>query len=307
MMFSKNTLSISGGILVVAFLALFIVFGLRAVMPRDSMLHAKVSPRVINLSDSLFFYDSTEFARSYKWLFGDGTFDTAQNGYHQYKAPGNYVVSLIVNNEFRDSFFVRVKGTGYTYNAQDSVFKIVGPPAALQGENIMFRVDGYGSDEFVWDFGDRSNQVTTSLSVVQHIYKKAGVYEVSLFSRNNADPYKHKIIISPKYDIVDTSGISLSPSGGGSGSSAAENDFRLHLQKIIDGGDFDQHYNYLLRKYMCNNARIPMKINDQKNFEFYTYCQNLRFNSSLLVQSVQLTFGDKNKCVVLVNITQGNR
>lgn len=307
MMLNRNTLSIAGGILVVTFLALFIVFGLRAVMPRDSVLHAKVSPRIIQQSDSLHFYDSTDFAKSYKWLFGDGTFATTQSGYHRYKAAGNYVVSLIVNNQFKDSFFVRVQRTGYSYNAQDSVFKIVGPPAALEGENIMFRVDGYGSNEFVWDFGDKSNQITTTLSVVQHTYRKAGVYQVNLFSKNNAEPYKHPIIISPKYDIVDTSGISLSGAGANSGNLAAENDFKLHLQKIIDGGNFDQHYNYLLRKYMCNNARITLKINDQKTFEFYTYCQNLRFNSSLLIQSVQLTFADRNKCVVMVNVVQGNR
>jgi hypothetical protein len=168
----------------------------------------------------------------------------------------------------------------------------------------MFRVDGYGSDEFVWDFGDKSNQVTTTLSVVQHIYKTPGVYQVSLFSRNNVEPYKHSIIISSKYDLVDTAGISPSAA---SGNSAAENDFKLHLQKIIDGGNFDQHYNYLLRKYMCNNARITLKINDQKTFEFYTYCQNLRFNTNLLIQSVQLTFADKNRCVVMANIVQGNR
>ncbi|MFA6059893.1 MAG: PKD domain-containing protein [Taibaiella sp.] len=304
MMLNRNTLSISGGILVVTFLALFIVFGLRAVMPHDSILHAKVSPRIIQQSDSLHFYDSTEFAKSYKWLFGDGTFATTQSGYHRYKAPGNYVVSLTVNNQFKDSFFVRVQGAGYTYNAQDSVFKIVGPPAALQGENIMFRVDGYGSDEFVWDFGDKSNQITTTLSVVQHTYKKPGVYQVSLFSKNNTEPYKHSIIISSKYDLVDTAGIFPAATGG---NMAAENDFKLHLQKIIDGGNFDQHYNYLLRKYMCNNARITLKINDQKTFEFYTYCQNLRFNSNLIIQSVQLTFADKNRCVVMANIVQGNR
>ncbi len=108
-------------------------------------------------------------------------FDTTPNGYHRYIAAGNYIVSLIVNNRFKDSFFVRVKGAGYTYTARDSIFKIVGPPAALQGENIMFRVDGYGSNEFVWDFGDNSNQMTTTLSVVQHSYKKSGVYEISLF------------------------------------------------------------------------------------------------------------------------------
>jgi hypothetical protein len=140
---------------------------------------------------------------------------------------------------------------------------------------------------------------------VQHTYKKPGVYQVSLFSKNNAEPYKHSIIISSKYDLVDTAGISLSAAA--SGNTTAENDFKLHLQKIINGESFDQHYNYLLRKYMCNNAQITLKINDQKTFEFYTYCQNLRFNSSLIIQSVQLTFADKNRCVVMANITQGNR
>lgn len=303
MMFNRNTLSISGGILVVTFLALFIVFGLRSIMPRDSVLRAKVSPRVINLSDSLYFYDSTDFARSYKWTFSDGTFDTTQNGYHRYTLPGNYMVTLTVNNQFKDSFFVRVKSSGYTYTAQDSIFNIEATPAALQGEEVEFRVNGYGPSEFTWDFGDKSSEITTTLSRVQHTYNVPGTYQVSLYSRNNKEPYKHNIIISSKYESVDTG--MVMPLGGGS--SAAENDYKMHLQKIIDGDDFDHHYNYLLKKYMCNNPQATMKINDQQLTQFYTYCQGLRFNRNLSIQSVQLSYGEKNRCVVTAMVAQSGK
>lgn len=303
-MFSKNTWRILGGALLVASLALLLVLGLKSLLPKDNFLKAKVSPRVIPMTDSIYFYDSTHFANTYKWLFGDGSFSTARSGTHQYNIPGNYVVTLIVNSQFRDSFFIRVEGTGYTYTEQDSVFKIVGPPAALQGENVMFRVDGYGSDEFVWDFGDHSARMTTSLSVAQHIYKRSGVYEVQLFSRNNNRPYKHKIIISPEYDRVDTTAISLA--------SAAEDrsqegdDFKSRLQAIIDAGSIDQHYNYLLKKYVCGNANMPVQINGAKTQPFYLYCQNLIFNSSRVIQSVELSFDNRNKCVVSAKITQND-
>src|SRR5690606_37728994 len=98
----------------------------------DSMLAARVSPRVIQLKDSIFFIDSTDFARSRRWLFGDGDFSNRASGTHRYRAPGNYVITLIVNGNIRDSFFIRVEGTGYRYTAVDSVFKIIAPPAALQ-------------------------------------------------------------------------------------------------------------------------------------------------------------------------------
>ncbi len=304
MMLSRNTWRILGGAILVASLALFLVLGLRSLLPRNTLLHAKVTPRVIQMNDSIHFYDSTHFATSYKWLLGDGSFTTGQSGYHQYDKPGNYVVTLIVNNEFRDSFFIRVEGTGYTYTQQDSVFKIVGPPAAMQGENVMFRVDGYGSDEFVWDFGDHSSRLTTSLSVAQHVYKRSGVYQVLLFSRNNNEPYKHKIVISPEYEIVDTSGMTISAAVNDG--AAAGNDFQARLQAIVEAGSIGAHYSYLLKKYACGNANMPVIINGSKTQPFYLYCQNLIFNSDRVIQSVELTYDSKQKCVVTAKITQTN-
>src|SRR5690606_34567782 len=153
-MFNRNTWRIFGGAMIVALIGLFLVLGLKSILPRDRMLTAQVYPRIIELKDSIYFIDSTHFSQTRRWLFGDGDFSTEASGHHRYSSPGNYVVTLIVNENIRDSFFIRVEGTGYQYTAVDSVFKIVAPAAALQHESVLFRVDGYGSDEFVWDFGD---------------------------------------------------------------------------------------------------------------------------------------------------------
>lgn len=305
MMFNRNTIRILSGALIVALLASLIVLGLRATLiPKDSNIKAKVSPRVVKLADTIFYIDSTPNIVSYKWDFGDKTFDTTQSGFHVYKQPGNYTVSLTVKNAqnslSKDIFLVRIEGTGYTYNQQDSVFKIVAPAEALQGEEVMFRVDGYGSDEFNWEFGDNSSSVTTTLSVVKHTFKKPGLYTVNLYTKNNKTPARFRIVISPEYDVIDTSGLAI----GGSVDAGAEsnNRFREYMQNIVNKENFDKNYNGLL-KYTCSNPHIPIKVNNSSD-ELYAYCQYLRFHSNIIIQSVNLTYDSKGKCVVLATITE---
>lgn len=301
-MLNKNTWRILGGALLVALFALFLVSGLKSILPRDSMLAARVSPRVMQFNDSMYFVDSSDFADKRRWLFGDGNFSTAASGVYRYAAPGNYVVTLLVNETIRDSFFVRVEGTGYQYTAVDSVFKIIAPPAALQHENVLFRVEGYGSDEFLWDFGDGSPRQTARLSVVRHAYKKPGVYTVSLFSRNNQQPDQHKIIISPEFEWLDTSALTVA--GKLTAGVEGSNDFRERLKKIVEEGRVGNHYAYLLNRYACGNADMPVQVNGSDTQPFYLYCQNLIFNSRLQIQSVELNYDQRGECAVSVRIRQ---
>jgi hypothetical protein len=305
MMLNKNTMRILAGALLVTLLVSIIVFCLRGtLMPADSNIKAKVYPRIAKLADTVFYTDSTPDIVSYRWDFGDNSFDTVQNGHHKYAQPGNYLVSLKVtnakNNVYKDSFFVRVEGSGYTYTQQDSVFKIVAQAEAIQGEEVLFRVDGYGSDEFNWDFGDNSGSVTTTLSAVKHTFKKAGIYTIKLYTKNNAVPAEKRIVIAQEFDATDTSGISLAANDRMAG---AGQDFQERLQNIADGKNFDDNYRQLL-KYVCNNHNVYVTVNS-RSIQLYKYCQDLRYTTKVLIQSVQLVYDNANKCVVSANIAQG--
>lgn len=306
MMFNKNTMRILAGALLVTLLVSIIVFCLRGtLMPADSNIKAKVYPRIVKLADTVFYSDSTPDITSCRWDFGDNSFDTAQNGYHKYMQPGNYLVSLKVtnakNNVYKDSFFVRIEGSGYTYTQQDSVFKIIAQAEAIQGEEVLFRVDGYGSDEFNWDFGDNSGSVTTTLSAVKHAFKQAGIYTVKLYTKNNTTPAEKRIVIAPEFDATDTSGISLGAANGQL--SNAGQDFQERLQNIADGKNFDANYRQLL-KYVCNNHNVYVTVNS-RSIQLYKYCQDLRYSNKVLIQSAQLVYDNTNKCVVSANIAQG--
>lgn len=309
MMLNKNTTRVLIGLSAILILGALLVFGLRAIVPTDNSLKARVSPRSISINDSIYFSDSTEFAKTRSWHFGDGQLSNLKSGYHKFSSPGNYTVVLTVNDNLRDSFVVSVQDGGYTYTAHDSIFKIVAVDRALQGESVVFRVDGHGSQEFNWDFGDNTSPINSSNSIVQHTYLAAGKYTVKLTSRNNYYPATHVINIMEGFKVSDPTS-PTAPGGGGNDAAAElmkkENDFKLHLEEIIKGSDFNTHYYYLLRKYLCGREKTIIRVNDNRTNEYYSYANSLQFNSRAVIQSVKLTEDPKSQCIVSVEVRQEN-
>lgn len=294
------------GLAVVSVLFVGIILGARSLVPRDSMLKARITPRTMKLGESLYYHDSTSFATAYRWEFGDGQQSFSRNGRYTYKRPGNYTIFLTVNNKIKDSFVVSVQGTGYVYDAHDSIIKINAPSTALQGESVPFRVEGHGSNEFSWDFGDNSGRRGSTNNLAQHTYMVPGNYTVRLYSRNNHYPATHNIKINPGFQITETATIPNVPKGGVDVVKQQEmaNDFKQRLQKIASSeGDFNDHYYYLLKKYLCGKEKTIVKVNNQKTNEFYSYVQNLPFGRTSII-AVNLTLDEDNKCVKMVGVDQ---
>ncbi|WP_118975074.1 PKD domain-containing protein [Taibaiella koreensis] len=297
MLWNKNTSKIVGITLLVAALVVLAIFGIRSLLPTKGNLKSGVYPRVVDVSDSIYYSDSSDFGRQYRWVFGDGTQSFTPAGRHKYNAPGNYTVVLTVNNKFTDTFFVSVTGTAPTFSLTDSLITIDAKELAMQGENIVFRAKGQGATEFVWDFGDGSSPVSTTSDMVQYAYPSDGEFVVRLKTRSTEYPVTHKITIVPSYKAERDSLANLDAIY-----QQYENDFKYHLQQIADGGDFDQHYYYLLRRYLCGNEKAVMKINDQKINDFNTYCLNLQFAKNILIQSVKLVPDNDIHCIKMAEV-----
>ncbi|MFX0099219.1 MAG: CocE/NonD family hydrolase, partial [Candidatus Hodarchaeota archaeon] len=120
---------------------------------------------------------------SYQWDFGDSSGNsTQQDPVHQYTAPGNYTVTLTVNDTDGDAD-TEVK-VGFIEVIADEVpvanFTAT-PVSILEGEYVQFNYTGTagnGIDSYQWDFGDSTGN--SSLQDPNHQYNTPGNYTVTL-------------------------------------------------------------------------------------------------------------------------------
>nr|WP_319272835.1 PKD domain-containing protein [uncultured Draconibacterium sp.] len=120
---------------------------------------------------------SSENVVDWLWDFGDGSpLDSTQNPFHVYTEPGNYVVSLKVNNAI-----------GCTDSISKEAYITIHPPLARFTANptfgltlphtVFFTDQSTLPDTWFWDFGDGS---TSTAQNPIHSYTAFGSYKVLL-------------------------------------------------------------------------------------------------------------------------------
>lgn len=260
-------------------------------------IEGNVHPATLSIGDTLFYADKSSFAAVREWNFGDGNISVNDSGYYFYKKPGYYQVKLTLNGQYSKVFSIQVldKQRG---DIKDSVTTIDGPAQAMQFENVVFRANSKNAKLFSWKFGE-SGTIDSKEQMVIYAYQKPGKYEVSLYTDETEYSITHKITILPSFKLVNDS-LSIDNMY-----QKIDNDFKYHLQKIADGSNFNQHYNYLLNKYLCKNENAPIKVNTSKVNTFYYYCAGLQFDKNSVIQNVKVSFDEKMNCVIKVDIIQG--
>ncbi len=144
-----------------------------------------------NKTDTVHFNNLSQYAQSYRWDFGDGsplfTTSTKDPVTHVYTHYGIFKVTMIAISSQNCE-----KSTTLTV-----VFnKAVDPQLSLQlseisgcvPHGVMPANTSLYADEYVWDFGDGTPSVTTiNAAPFVHIYKKAGVYIITLKASNGCN------------------------------------------------------------------------------------------------------------------------
>ncbi|WP_443939954.1 PKD domain-containing protein [Pedobacter sp. MW01-1-1] len=295
---NKNTYKVILLTLLIGGILAFLIFGAKLFLPSSNDISANVSPRLVSTRDSIVFQDSSEFANEWLWTFGDGSVSFSRIGKHRYQKAGNYIVQLKINSKYLDSFFVTVKDTVKIQQVIDSVATIEAPSVGLQFENLTFRAVGAGVKAYRWKFGE-SNYIDSKENFVQYYYKEPGNYTVLLYTDNSEYPIRHKITILPSFKLAEDSLVNVDDVYSKYGI-----DFKARLQKIADGARFNEHYYYLVSKYLCGNEKTAVKINGQKINDFNSYCLGLQFDSKLTIQAVKLTPNDEQNCIKLIEVKQ---
>lgn len=301
MLANKNTRKIVALTVLICIIIATAIWGISSSLSSSNNISAQVYPRLLTVKDSIFFQDSTFFAKDYRWDFGDGNYAISSKGIHTYTTPGNYIIRLTINNKFTDTFYVTVKDTIKIIALGDSVLKIDAPIIAMQFENLVFRAVGKGATQYRWRFGE-SNYIDSKEPFVQYYYKEPGDYTVLLYSDNSQYPARHNIKILPSFKSSEDSLNNID-----NVYKEYEDDFKIHLQQIAEGNNFNFHYYYLLKKYLCNNEKSVMKINGTKINDFNSYCLGLQFDKDVIIQTVKVTPDDQLNCIKVVEIQQSKK
>lgn len=255
-----------------------------------------VYPTTLSVGDTLFYVDRTTFSAIKEWSFGDGNISVNDSGYYIYKKPGYYQVNLILNGQYTKTYSIQVLDVPKV-DIEDSITTIFAPSEAMQFENVVFRANSKTAKLFSWKLGE-SETIDSKEQMVIYAYQKPGNYEVVLYTDETEYPITHNIKILPSFKAVNDS-ISIEDIY-----KRIDEDFKFHLQQISNGTNFNYHYNYLLKKYLCDSENTATKVNTSKINTFYYYCAGLQFDKNNIIQNVKVSFDESMNCVTKIDIIQ---
>ncbi|MBX2973042.1 MAG: PKD domain-containing protein [Flavobacteriales bacterium] len=150
----------------------------------------------------------------YLWNFGDGSFSNKPKPSHVFSKAGNFEVTLshstsaggsIRNEAVADRIII--------HEAPEASFSPLKQEYDNTVPSVHFENRSLGGKTYLWDFGDGS---TSTVAHPDHVYKKAGLYTVSLTVVNGKgceDRAERTVRIDADYDLFAPK--VFSPNGDG--------------------------------------------------------------------------------------------
>ena len=292
---NKDQLILLVGVTIILLL-MGIYFFQKKVYAPFSDVKVRVYPTVLEVGDTLEVSEISSMPGLKRWEFGDGSLAMGDRGSHCYKKPGFYQVTFAINEALVYTASVEVKPSSKKDNA-DYFTTIEAPSQAMQNEYLIFRANTDRASLFSWKFGETGN-IDAKEPFVIYSYQEPGDYEVLLYTDETAYPVVHNITILPSYKNL-TEELNVEEQY-----KAIDHDFKEHLQQIALGASFNEHYNYLVKKYLCGNENAFVTVNSAKKNSFYFYCMGLRFDRKAVIQSVKVGFDEEVRCVVKIAVEQ---
>ncbi|ADB40089.1 PKD domain-containing protein [Spirosoma linguale] len=268
----------------------------------EPTIRAKVEPIQQVAGQPIRYVDSTDADGRRHWEFGNGQDSRVAKGEFYYSQPGTYLIRLTIDNNLTKTFSVVVTPRKIV-QTQDSLVKIKGPATGYEREKLVFTAEGGGARQFSWRFGasgqiDSRDQTAIYSYPAVDSYTPFQVYKIELMTDVTKYPVVKEVRIfkgfnkfAPTIDSLDITG----------------SDFKRRLQLIADGQSFNVHYNYLLKRYLCEKNSTIVRINDAKTNDFYSYCMGLQFDRGVRIDGVAVIADSLTSCLVRLNVTQHNQ
>lgn len=264
----------------------------------ERAIKASLSDTELLVNEPLIFKDSTRGASHWKWEFGNDDQYQVQQGEYAFNQPGKYRIKLTVDQKHEKYFVVNV--TKKNESPDDRKITVLAPTMAIQDEYIVFKSEG-AANLYRWEFGE-TGLIDSREKDPIYAYTEPGTYEVLLTTDKNHYPIRHQIEIASRYNDNDSTDV-LTLIGI---------DIKNRLQALADGKPFNNNYNYVLSRYLCNDPNTMIVVNNNKFNDFYSYCQGLRItgkaNKTAIENVVVDTNADENtSCLSVIYVMQNDR
>lgn len=265
---------------------------------QERLIKANISNSDLLVNEVFSYNDSTRGAKDWIWEFGNDEKSTKQGGEFSFVKPGKYRIKLTVDRKSEKFFLVNV--TEKVESVESRLVSIVAPSMAIQDEYIVFKTDGE-ANLYRWEFGE-TGLIDSREKDPIYYYSEPGNYEVLLTTDVGYYPVIHEIEILPRYNDNDSTDV-LTLIGI---------DIKNRLQSLADGKAFNNNYNYVLSRYLCNNPNTLVVVNNNKYNDFYSYCQGLKITGKANKTSIEKVVVDTNadeniSCLSVIYVMQNDR
>ncbi|MCA1741151.1 MAG: PKD domain-containing protein [Bacteroidales bacterium] len=129
------------------------------------------------------FTNTSQYAVTYLWEFGDGAISYEENPVHTYIRGGVYRVRLTATGpggtDVREMMIT-------VFNTPTSFFEAIPDSVYVDDESVRFFNMSEGADYFIWEFGDGD---TSRLVDPYHKYMREGIYPVTLHAYTDEGCY----------------------------------------------------------------------------------------------------------------------
>lgn len=173
---------------------------------------------------TIHFVNASEYADEFLWEFGDGSISTSPNPTYTYYEAGIYRVNLTVRGPGGESSF---SDTARVYVMPNAFFDMAPRHVYVNDEAVHFFNLSDKADVFEWNFGD---DVTSTEMNPKHVYKKEGVYNVTLKVWTDFECFD--LYVMENAVFVEPSGVVDFPNAFRPNSPLEEN--RVFMPGIID-------------------------------------------------------------------------
>jgi PKD repeat protein len=176
---------------------------------------ANMDFEVINVTETLWFFgflsnDPDGYIESYMWDFGDGNSSSLVNASHFYLIPGDYVITLTVedNSDAENSTILTLSVIDPENLQPVAVLESSALKIDLGSEVWLYGHESYDVDGFItsyhWDFGDGNFSEGINIS---HVFTASGNYTVILIVKDDLNSQSSADItievVEPLLDISD--------------------------------------------------------------------------------------------------------
>ncbi len=262
------------------------------------------------------FNDGTIGATNWRWDFGDKTpLFTQKEALHIYKQPGEYVVTLIVNNTCESTKTITIKDKEVVIDSTKfPVFEI--PKSIMFGKTLSVEDKTPNATTWEWRFGETAGS-NANTRKAKYVFIEPGLKTVSLIVNGDLKYITKKrieVIPTPESKKVVVEPIAQKKPKGWNIKLKPENDVKNKKSspKVVPYISDKEFANKIIlvsqekmspkqfSEYFCGDVNKPVIVNG-KNTTFLVFCEKIK-DKKIKLKKVEL-FRDKgSNCIKTVTL-----